>query len=86
MKRITNINSKIKAKSTLETNRLKVTDQRTGKEYTIPIYNNQFINAKDLLQIKDNDGKFLRSYDPGYKNTMSCTSSITYIDGKNGVL
>ena len=28
----------------------------------------------------------IRVYDPGYANTLSCTSSITYIDGANGVL
>jgi citrate synthase len=26
------------------------------------------------------------TYDPGFANTASCTSSITYIDGANGVL
>lgn len=38
------------------------------------------------MQVKDNDNKFLRSYDPGYTNTMACTSSITFIDGAKGVL
>lgn len=28
----------------------------------------------------------IRVYDPGYANTLACTSSITYIDGANGVL
>jgi citrate synthase len=28
----------------------------------------------------------LRIYDPGYKNTICCTSKISYIDGVRGVL
>lgn len=86
MKRINHIRAKIKAKNTLETSRLQITDLRTNKQYSLPVYNNQFVNAKDLLKIKDQDGKFLRSYDPGYKNTMNCTSSITFIDGMKGIL
>lgn len=38
------------------------------------------------MSITDSDGKILRSYDPGYTNTMNCTSSITFIDGAKGVL
>ena len=70
----------------METNHLTIKDNRTGQEYQIPIYNNSFINAKDIMSITDTDGKILRSYDPGYTNTMNCTSSITFIDGGKGVL
>ena len=28
----------------------------------------------------------LRSYDPGYMNTITCTSTISYIDGDKGIL
>jgi len=31
-------------------------------------------------------GKVLRSYDPGYMNTITCTSKISYIDGDKGIL
>ncbi len=86
MERITRLNKKMKAKNTIETNTLTITDNRTGKKYLMPIYNNSFIYAKNLLKIKDEEGKFLRCYDPGYTNTMSCTSSITFIDGEKGVL
>ena len=86
MERITRIGNKLKAKETRETNTMTVTDNRTGKKYSVPIYNNSFINCKDLLSIKDREGKFIRSYDPGYTNTMSCTSAITYIDGEKGML
>jgi len=67
-------------------NILKMTDQRTGKQYEIPITNGA-IRAMDLRQIKVDDNDFgLMSYDPGYLNTASCQSSITYLDGKNGIL
>jgi len=42
--------------------------------------------AKQLKKILDSENKILRSYDPGYTNTMSCTSKITFIDGDKGVL
>ena len=31
-------------------------------------------------------GRVLRSYDPGYMNTITCTSTISYIDGDKGIL
>jgi len=67
---------------------LTIRDNRTGKEYTIDITDNQVVKAKDFSQIKfnANDKIGLRVYDPGYKNTVSATSRITYIDGPNGVL
>jgi citrate synthase len=46
---------------------------------------NSFINSNDLTKI-GNKGKSLRSYDPGYMNTITCTSSISYIDGDKGIL
>ena len=36
--------------------------------------------------IKDATGKFIRSYDPGYMNTINCTSKISFIDGDKGIL
>ena len=59
---------------------LTVTDNRTGKEYTLPIVDGA-IRAPDLSQI---DG--LVSYDPAFLNTASCRSAITYIDGGAGIL
>ncbi len=76
----------MRAKNTLPTSSLTITDNRTFKTYQIPIYNNSFLYSKDLLKIKDQDQKFLRTYDPGYTNTMSCTSEITYINGMKGIL
>ena len=45
------------------------------------------IRAADLRQIKTDKEDFgLMSYDPGFKNTASCESRITYIDGDEGIL
>jgi citrate synthase len=67
-------------------NILLVTDKRTGKEYKIPI-EHETIDAMHLRQIKVNDDDFgLMSYDPAYKNTASCKSEITFIDGEKGIL
>ncbi|RME74550.1 MAG: citrate synthase [Chloroflexi bacterium] len=65
---------------------LTITDNRTGKTYEVPIQNGT-IRAMDLRQIKVNPDDFgLMSYDPAYKNTASCTSRITFIDGEKGIL
>jgi citrate synthase len=64
---------------------LTITDNRTGKQYKIPIKNGA-IKATDLFQIKLNEDDGLVSYDPGFMNTASCQSKITYIDGDKGIL
>jgi citrate synthase len=41
----------------------------------------------DLRQIKEDPEEFgMMTYDPGYTNTASCTSRITFIDGDKGIL
>jgi citrate synthase len=41
----------------------------------------------DLRPIKEDPGEFgMMTYDPGYTNTASCTSRVTYIDGDKGIL
>lgn len=68
------------------TDSLTVRDNRTGAEYEIPITDGT-IKAADLGQIKLNDDEpGLATYDPGFVNTASCRSSITYIDGEKGIL
>ena len=63
-----------------------ITDNRTGRTYELPVANDT-INAMDLRQIKVNDDDFgMMSYDPGFKNTASTKSTITYIDGDKGIL
>jgi citrate synthase len=65
---------------------LTVTDNRTGKQYEIPIEDNT-IRATELRKIKTDDDDFgLMTYDPAYMATASCRSAITFIDGENGIL
>jgi citrate synthase len=65
---------------------LSVTDNRTGKQYEIPIKDG-VIRATDLKQIKaGTDDAGLSTYDPAFMNTSSCRSRITYIDGDRGIL
>jgi len=65
---------------------LSVTDNRTGRQYEIPI-NDGTIRGIDLRQIRVDDEDFgLMSYDPAYMNTASCRSAITFIDGDKGIL
>jgi citrate synthase len=63
-----------------------ITDNRTGKQYELPIQDGA-IKAMDLRKIKVADDDFgLMTYDPAYQNTAACKSAITYIDGDKGVL
>jgi citrate synthase len=64
---------------------LTIIDNRTGKQYEIPIKKGA-IKATDLFQIKINEDDGLVSYDPGFMNTASCQSKITYVDGDRGIL
>jgi citrate synthase len=65
---------------------LSVTDNRTGQTYEIPIEDGT-IRGMALRDIKVDDDDFgLMSYDPAYLNTASCRSSVTYIDGDQGIL
>jgi citrate synthase len=67
-------------------NTLSVTDNRTGRQYEIPIQDGT-IRAVDLRQIKvADDQPGLATYDPGFLNTAACRSAITYIDGDKGIL
>ena len=64
---------------------LTIIDNRTGKKYDVPIKNGA-IKATDLFQIKVTEDDGLVCYDPGFMNTASCQSRITYIDGDRGIL
>ena len=65
---------------------LTITDNRTGKQYELPIQDGT-IKAMDLRQIKTADDDFgLMTYDPAFMNTASCKSRITFIDGDKGIL
>lgn len=58
-----------------------ITDDRTGKQITVPITNGVF----PASAVRDLDPS-LYIYDPAYMQTAACKSSITYLDGENGVL
>ena len=65
---------------------LTVIDNRTGRTYEIPITDGT-VRAMDFRQIKVAEDDFgLMTYDPGFMNTASCRSTITYIDGDRGIL
>jgi citrate synthase len=65
---------------------LSVTDNRTGKTYEIPIVDGT-VRALDFRAIRvDEDDFGLMTYDPAFMNTAACRSSITYLDGTNGIL
>src|SRR5262245_17002662 len=65
---------------------LTITDNRTGKSFTLPIENGT-VRAMDFRQIKtDGDDFGLMTYDPALMNTASTKSAITFIDGDKGIL
>ena len=67
-------------------NTLTITDNRTGETIEVPIEYDT-IPALELRQLKVQEDDFgMMTYDPGYTNTASCKSSITYIDGDQGIL
>ncbi len=69
-----------------EKNTLTVRDNRTGDEYEVEIADNA-IRATDLGKIgKTDDEPGLAVYDPGFTNTASTRSSVTFIDGEKGIL
>ena len=65
---------------------LTITDNRTGKQYEVPIQDGT-IRATELRKIKTAEDDFgLMTYDPAYMATASCRSAITFIDGDKGIL
>ncbi|MCF8383001.1 MAG: citrate synthase [Chlorobium sp.] len=67
-------------------NSLTIVDNRTGKSYEVPIEHGA-VNTMELRNVKVSEDDFgLLGYDPGYLNTASCKSRITYIDGDKGIL
>jgi citrate synthase len=77
-------NGRATAASGLES--LSITDNRTGRSYDVEIKDGT-VRAMDLRQIKVDDEDFgLMTYDPGFTNTASARSAVTYIDGERGIL
>ena len=70
----------------MASNTLTVTDNRTGRQYELPITDDT-IRAIDLRQVKVQDDDFgMMTYDPAFMNTAACRSAITFIDGDKGIL
>ncbi|HEY1523820.1 MAG TPA: citrate synthase [Solirubrobacteraceae bacterium] len=68
------------------TDSLTILDNRTGKQYEVPIEDGA-IRATELRKIKTHEDDFgLLSYDPAYMATASCRSAVTFIDGDRGIL
>jgi citrate synthase len=56
-----------------------------GKKYEFPIFKgSENEEAIDIKKLRDLTG--LVTLDPGYKNSGSCTSEITFLDGELGIL
>jgi len=56
-----------------------------GKVYELPVIEGtENEKAIDISKLRDLSGYI--TLDRGYKNTGACTSSITYLDGENGIL
>jgi citrate synthase len=67
-------------------NSLTITDNRTSKQYELPIVDGT-VATMGLRTIKADEQDFgLMGYDPAFMNTASCRSSITFIDGDKGIL
>jgi citrate synthase len=78
------VNDKAPSATSRET--LSITDNRTGRQYELPI-KNETIRALDLRPMKvDKEDFGLMGYDPAFTNTASCSSKITFIDGDKGIL
>ncbi len=76
----------VKAPSATGRETLSITDNRTGRQYEVPI-KNETIRALDLRPMKvDKEDFGLMGYDPAFTNTASCSSKITFIDGDKGIL
>lgn len=60
-------------------------DNRSGQEYDLPIMKSSVgPDVMDVRRLYAETNHF--TYDPGFTSTGSCESSITYIDGEEGIL
>ena len=60
-------------------------NNETGHSYEIPVLKGtESPNVLDITSLFKETGMF--TYDPGFTSTASCSSSITYIDGHQGIL
>ncbi len=60
-------------------------DHRTGKRFELPVLGGtEGPRVIDVRRLYNDTGYF--TYDPGYTSTGSCDSTITFIDGEQGIL
>ncbi len=65
---------------------LTIRDNRTGESYDVPIIDGT-VKAAEFGRIRvTEEDPGLALYDPGFTNTASCRSSVTFIDGDKGIL
>ncbi len=61
------------------------TDKTTEKSFELPVLSGTIgPDVVDIRALQTQSGMF--TYDPGFLSTASCSSSITYIDGDEGIL
>jgi len=69
----------------LKKNTITLKDNSTGKEIELPILRpSEGTPTIDVRSLYRELGYF--TYDPGFLSTASCRSSITFMDGENGIL
>jgi citrate synthase len=66
-------------------NTVTLTDNRTGRSWELPVMTGSLgPDVVDVRRFYAETGMF--TYDPGFTSTSACESSITFIDGDEGVL
>ena len=67
------------------TGTMTLTDNETGKSVDLPVLGGTIgPRVIDIRKLYAQTGHF--TYDPGFMATAACRSSITYIDGDEGIL
>lgn len=62
-----------------------ITDNKTGKSLECPVLRGTY--GAPVIETKKLYGELgMFTFDPGFVTTASCRSSVTYLDGENGVL
>ncbi len=75
----------IQDESEIDRNTVTMTNNRTGNSYHFPIVDgSEGPSLIDITSLYAKTGMF--TYDPGFTSTGACRSSITFIDGEQGVL
>lgn len=76
---------KIKSRKSINTMSKVATIEIEGKKYELPVVvGTENEMALDIMKLRGQSGVI--TLDPGYKNTGSCESAITFLDGEEGIL